>query len=1559
MASSVAHSPAVYSNLNVPSALDITSYSVPLLRRMKQRSFINLRSHRKSAQWHQDVDRTAGCCTPIPTETSDMLAFPWSQLRQHTDDYLKTKSASSAQEKDIRLRALIFQHAKKEIAIAACAHAMSDEALSQLFLEDLPVPKDDHACLRQYLQAFVAASHAKPAVFTETDAHVAISLFQLTANRDTQHCTPLQAVLILWKTSAPKDTTLQVHLETLVRDAMGVMQAHLNEVKQHNQWNKAFSAAESISFFKGMIDDGHFNLQRCLDHTIPEWRHWAAWKANRRRVERWLSTDGFYSSGLKALLPLEGPDFDADDHQEAQPNLCQSLSIRNSLRRWLSSLGFLVGVETASVHPEYLQSVDKFLAIVDRACYTQPCAIVLLNHVKTCRRLDEGNMRSLEAAFDALSPTTSGLISRLFRLGTDSQDQTKAFLLQLLQHLKSSILEQLRYLVASRVAECCSESIVTTCDTLAMQVIAQGPWYEQASQFQLLREEIRKAEWLTPDLDKRTKDAVHHHLSSEDISCLCSMQASVRSRLGTMADTPFPTTVNTHIVNTLGLSQKPVKMSEQSSTLMKSMVVLWQSQFYSAHRELVLDLVELKSLVAKDVLYQCIIGIKQLPLEIVPNIKALLQSWKLGDPLDSLQILTSLVVCKEDSELMSEPFRCLIGKCAAACVTLVAANVAAAISDDSGQWFDSAIHLCVLAKANKDVSWLAQDAGSDTRGILETWPDQADVFCMHSLQAAVLKMQTKWIVNRTRLYLLSAMPTNLRHGSTESPDYLIVALVELWKQFPGDDVRGVALDMAGFQLIPVQKRCECLSDMTQLPSSYVLTLRDVFLTRELYGDEACQQCVIAAQILRNISFVSGASECWRAMLDQLMLQLRPILLNYAAKCLDVDAWFHWIDNIRVVLGPSDWPDLTSSDYGFRLEPALRGWIFRLQRYLRVIKSLETRSRHGSAVICILTNHKSEIILDILEILYRLVEEPIYEVLEALTIELEVSGCNAGLIHNALVLMPATSEHGASICKKFRQMAKEHSSEVAEWNLSLHLRDTSMHEKDRAALKSVGLIFGLFVNAAGIPRKETLHDTAERCTAKVSALLLRAGELEKRRIALMAHDPDGVASVLGAAGIATPSRLDDELAILPTRLVDVVERMGDQTVELHFPLSALNRIQMLAAGLAQAQSMVVRLRVSHGDRPAFCVHTRTSAEESTEDSHSPRLVSPQATAPLLKYCHGKVNRATFQLSRLVWRQLSAGPQSLETLYDIIATRLKSLGAICLVCGADQSVNVTRATVCNKPGCVILYRRSSLDLRLSDIRQHPAVVDLLLTSVHAVALSSNLDLLPERPFDLSDSGKLASLVNGLPRIVELQKSRNLDASLKSHGARSVLLFSYLFTQYRGYLIDATGDLRIPSMPGIHQFVLASAAPELEAAFSVHAASATGRVLFHGTSLDRLYAILCQGLRVCSGTSLQRNGAALGAGIYMAEEPSTAQGYASGTRSTQSGWSNSSFKNTTVMLGCEFVGASQPPSSGIHVITDPSRLMLRYIFLMPPGSHAPLAAHVVPAMLSAFSSLRPRPV
>jgi hypothetical protein len=116
------------------------------------------------------------------------------------------------------------------------------------------------------------------------------------------------------------------------------------------------------------------------------------------------------------------------------------------------------------------------------------------------------------------------------------------------------------------------------------------------------------------------------------------------------------------------------------------------------------------------------------------------------------------------------------------------------------------------------------------------------------------------------------------------------------------------------------------------------------------------------------------------------------------------------------------------------------------------------------------------------------------------------------------------------------------------------------------------------------------------------------------------------------------------------------------------------------------------------------------------------------------------------------------------------------------------------------------------------------------------------------------------------------------------------------------------------GVGQFVLANTAPEQGLAFAYHTtrppATTTARVVFHGTSLDRLYLILRHGLQPGAG-KWSRHGALYGLGIYLADEPATALDFATLSRTV---WPHSSLDTCKIVLGVELAGGKPAIAPGI---------------------------------------------
>ncbi|KAF2459364.1 hypothetical protein BDY21DRAFT_419931 [Lineolata rhizophorae] len=206
-------------------------------------------------------------------------------------------------------------------------------------------------------------------------------------------------------------------------------------------------------------------------------------------------------------------------------------------------------------------------------------------------------------------------------------------------------------------------------------------------------------------------------------------------------------------------------------------------------------------------------------------------------------------------------------------------------------------------------------------------------------------------------------------------------------------------------------------------------------------------------------------------------------------------------------------------------------------------------------------------------------------------------------------------------------------------------------------------------------------------------------------------------------------------------------------------------------------------------------------------------------------------------------------------------------------------------------------------------------------------------------------------------EVFSTNDLARTVQSFGKHCEDILSWACFTYRGYLMPATGQLRILNMPKIHQFVLANASPDLESRFEAEVQASGGhdttRIVFHGTRFDRLYPILQQGLQVCSGTNLEIHGAISGNGIYAANEPSYALQYA---HQLDHAWRNSKFKKVRVLLGVELAGTGNLLTNrGVWVVSNPDRLMVRYIFVLEEGANAPLAMHIAQPIMSGISMLK----
>ena len=161
----------------------------------------------------------------------------------------------------------------------------------------------------EYLQAIVVTNHANPEAVSVIEAKWAVCLLEQVAVGDSSHNLTLSQQLrgvlpLLSYRAAPH---LLLHAEFLAHghDVCLNHASQLEQLKLESQWMDAYSAIEWLS----TSDTLHLGAIALLDHDLPTWTAWAAWRPQLVRIRAWKKYTIFAPTSLKDLFAMEGPDF--------------------------------------------------------------------------------------------------------------------------------------------------------------------------------------------------------------------------------------------------------------------------------------------------------------------------------------------------------------------------------------------------------------------------------------------------------------------------------------------------------------------------------------------------------------------------------------------------------------------------------------------------------------------------------------------------------------------------------------------------------------------------------------------------------------------------------------------------------------------------------------------------------------------------------------------------------------------------------------------------------------------------------------------------------------------------------------------------------------------------------------------------------------------------------------------------------------------------------------------------------------------------------------------------
>jgi Poly(ADP-ribose) polymerase catalytic domain len=409
------------------------------------------------------------------------------------------------------------------------------------------------------------------------------------------------------------------------------------------------------------------------------------------------------------------------------------------------------------------------------------------------------------------------------------------------------------------------------------------------------------------------------------------------------------------------------------------------------------------------------------------------------------------------------------------------------------------------------------------------------------------------------------------------------------------------------------------------------------------------------------------------------------------------------------------------------------------------------------------------------------------------------------------------------------------------------------------------------------------------------------------------------------------------------------RHSPNWIHIPLPLDNFNPFRRIAFGIGNAKVVYLNIRTrAPFEQPvatAFCLHL--DEEFGIQDqlflgrvAHGAQC-TPWPTGgqhPNKTFCGSHPNRLIYQLNGIVWRNLrqTAVISDPSLIQNVMTSEIARVSQNCIVCGKSTSSYLIRSTPCSKL-CSIYFRQSQLLVRFPEIRYDRVTVAHIFAALMAAAQCDHLSLLGNIPMSLPKP-IIITIVN---QISEMMKQQPLDVILANSASvcgglvdpQAELLVAWGLSSYRGCAV-AIPDENVYAKASVF-FVYGT--PERENQFAERLAPTGGHssIVYHGTTLDRLYPILQNGLQTQLRPEMMQHGAAYGNGVYTTPNINIAPSYSRNGPPTppiaQLGWEQHAYP-VKVLLICELVDMERWKTSHpeILVITDSSNLIVRLVIV-----------------------------
>jgi len=830
--------------------------------------------------------------------------------------------------------------------------------------------------------------------------------------------------------------------------------------------------------------------------------------------------------------------------------------------------------------------------------------------------------------------------------------------------------------------------------------------------------------------------------------------------------------------------------------------------------------------------------------------------------------------------------------------------------------------------AIRDASWLQADLPEAFLQNLQTFPtfDVLRGIIAHVQKTPVSK-------DRMAAYLAASLGGN---GTDVGP---LLATVQQEQQFwaPTTEPERAKIIQA-IRNLPYMKDIDfVLACHDRILTEEVVLLREIL---PLIVRNSELSCVEFLRVLgRRLELKCAVHEIWITLLYVMIENRIRSLLEWSCENLRTEEWFRWFSDLQLVY-PSD--DNRVAQASFGLTDERRNWWARLSgQYADAVRYLEARQGAEPSLKWLYLDQIANVdaLLDAIH-RRRALESFCLSILayfepNPLVIS-SLCDCFASLGR----ISPLGRASFRSVLAR-QELPPELWPNTATQSFLLGwLRSPDLTAEDKVALNHLAQLMEMqpLVHRAGFAAAKN------RLLGDYHAAIATAQKLEAMRMSLRLDDARRTSALLTGLGVQDSRGVVDP--DIPDDLIDVVERIGDREYEMCFPLTGVAGHVAKMRGVGESARLLL-VTISFLPRPGFCLHLSTGQDVAGQHIYWMQGGLP----PVHRVCTTALDPFTYLLSRRIHRLLRNDHVSLQSIHEEVSQILRNPASACLVCASALEANVWRPTICGLDRCRVELDRAPLAVKFNGFLADPPVVDFLLACVYAAAQDvTTLDLLPGCPIEKS---MLPAVINSFPAMppdTTAQALLNRIGGTDEMAQHREVLMSWMCTTFRGSMLSAPSDMGVPLMPpGVQQFLMFNASPELEKAFAARLPSGTGGPVFHGTPAPRLWRVLTGGLRNMTDGPFMIHGAVNGPGIYLAQEPSVSLGY-SGVFTTT--WRHSAFTGKTVLLGCELEGHTDQAT---HVVPEEARVLVRFIILGPPGFTAPQARLIGDAMKTTFAALR----